>query len=51
MSNAMINIFVRVFQRRMSAGETFDEIADSYPGLTDEELYEIEQKLNEKGGD
>ncbi len=45
MSNAMLNIMVRVFKRRISGGETFEEIAESYPRLTDEELAKIKSRL------
>lgn len=45
MSNAMLNIFVRVFQRRMAAGESFEEVAKSYPSLSEDDLNEIRSKL------
>lgn len=41
MSEAKLNIMVRVFRRRIAGGETFEEIAESYPRLTDGELIEI----------
>ena len=48
MSNAMLNIYVRTFKRRMDAGETFEEILASYPRLTDEQAKEIKGALEEQ---
>lgn len=45
MSNAKLKLMVNVFRRRTEAGETFDEVAESYPKLTDEELDLIYQNL------
>lgn len=45
LSNAMVNIYVRVFLRRMADGETLDEIFESYPKLTAEERQQIIDKL------
>lgn len=45
MSKAMLNIYVRTFRRRMEAGETFDEIGESYPRLTDAQVQEIEDAI------
>lgn len=38
MSNAKLKLMINVFRRRIEAGETFEEVAESYPKLTDEEL-------------
>lgn len=45
MSNAKLKLMVNVFRRRIEAGETFEEVAESYPKLTDEELDLIYQNL------
>lgn len=45
MSNAKLKLMINVFQRRIEAGETFEEVAESYPKLTDEELYLIYRNL------
>lgn len=41
MSNAMLNIYVRTFKRRMDAGETFDDILANYPKLSSQEADQI----------
>lgn len=38
MDEKVRRLFVRVFKKRMSSGESFEDIADSYPKLTDKEL-------------
>ena len=43
MSDAKLNIMVRVFRRRIAGGETFEEVAESYPRLTDEEILQIKE--------
>lgn len=45
MSNAAKNIFVRVIKRRLSAGESLDDILDSYPKLTDAEKEELRKAV------
>lgn len=46
MSDAKLNIMVRVFRRRIIAGgETFEEVAESYPRLTDEEIVMIREHI------
>lgn len=45
MSNAKLKLMVNVFRRRIEAGETLEEVAESYPKLTDEELDLIYQNL------
>lgn len=45
MSNAKLKLMINVFRRRIEAGETFEEVAESYPKLTDEELDLIYQNL------
>ena len=45
MSDAALKVMVNVFRRRTEAGETFDEVAESYPKLTDEELELIRENL------
>lgn len=46
MINAMLNIYVRTFKRRMAAGETFEEVLESYPRLSPEAAEAIKMKLN-----
>lgn len=46
MSKVMLNIYVRTFKRRMGNGETFDEIMDSYPRLTEEQSQMIRDSIN-----
>lgn len=43
MSDAKLNIMIRVFRRRIAGGETFEEIAESYPRLTDEDILKIKE--------
>lgn len=38
MDEKVRRLFVRVFKKRMSSSESFEDIADSYPKLTDKEL-------------
>ena len=45
MSKAMLNIYIRTFKRRMESGETFEEILESYPRLTDEQAQEIKDAI------
>lgn len=45
MSNAKLKLMINVFRRRIEAGESFEEVAESYPKLTDEELDLIYQNL------
>lgn len=47
MSNAKLKLMINVFRRRIEAGESFEEVAESYPKLTDEELDLIYQNLYE----
>lgn len=47
MSNTKLKLMVTVFGRRMSAGETFEEIAADYPKLTSEDLEQIRNALNQ----
>ena len=45
MSNAELRLFTRVFKRRLASGETFEQIAESYPKLTAEDLEQIRNAL------
>jgi uncharacterized protein (DUF433 family) len=45
MSNAKLKLMINVFRRRIEAGESFEEVAESYPKLTNEELDLIYQNL------
>lgn len=47
MSNAQLKVVVRVFKRRIQNGESFEDIAESYPKLTDEELELIHRGVYE----
>ena len=41
----MLKIYVRVFERRLKAGESFEEIVMDYPKLTQDEIAEIKKAL------
>jgi hypothetical protein len=45
MSNAKLKLMINIFRRRIEAGESFEEVAESYPKLTNEELDLIYQNL------
>ncbi len=45
MSNAVKNIMVRAINKRLAAGETFEDIIKSYPRLTETEIEEIKKEL------
>ena len=45
MSKSMLKIYVRVFERRLKAGESFEEIVMDYPRLTQDEITEIKKTL------
>ena len=45
MSTAMLNIFVRTVQRRMSEGEELEAILNSYPKLTKEDKEQIREAV------
>lgn len=47
MSNAKLKLMIAVFSRRMEAGKTFEEVAESYPKLTTEDLEQIRNTLNQ----
>lgn len=47
MSSSALRIFVRVVQRRMAAGETLDEILESYPNLSEEDKEQIRKAVTE----
>ena len=38
MDEKIIRLFIRVFEKRIQNGESFEDVAESYPKLTDEEL-------------
>ena len=41
----MLKIYVRVFERRLKAGESFEEIVMDYPRLTEKEVAELKDAL------
>ena len=45
MSNAKLKLMVSVFKRRMLNGETFEQVARSYPKLTAVDIADIEEAL------
>ena len=45
MSNAKLKLMVSVFARRIAAGETFEEVAADYPKLTDDDLEQIKEVI------
>lgn len=46
MSNAMLNIYVRVIKKRMAGGEDLDVILSEYTKLTSSEISQILDKIN-----
>ena len=46
MSNAMLNIYVRVIKKRMVNGEDLDVILSEYTKLTSSEISQILDKIN-----
>lgn len=45
MSNLKKKLMVRVITKRMTAGETFDDIIADYPQLTESEIAEIREAV------
>lgn len=45
MTKSQLKLMVNVFRRRINHGETFEEIAESYPKLTAEDLEQIRAAL------
>lgn len=45
MSGAALKVMVNVFRRRTEAGETFEQVAESYPKLSAEDLEQIKSAL------
>lgn len=45
MTEYTLRVFVRVISRRLTQGETLDEILASYPNLTDEDKEQIREAL------
>lgn len=45
MTKSAKNIMVRVINRRMASGETFDEIIKDYPRLNPEEIKELREAV------
>ncbi|MEE0918684.1 MAG: antitoxin [Lachnospiraceae bacterium] len=45
MSKSMLKIYTRVFKRRMDAGESFEDIIQDYPKLTEKEVAELKEAL------
>lgn len=46
MNNAIKNVMLRVIRKRMAAGETFEDIIKSYPGLKKNEIAEIRKAFS-----
>lgn len=46
MSNAMLNIYVRVIKKRMADGEDLDVILSEYTKLTSSEISQILDRIN-----
>lgn len=49
MSNAMLNIFVRVIKKRIVAGEELEDILAEYINLSEEDKQQIRDKI--EGGE
>lgn len=45
MSEIKLRIMVRAFRIRIAGGETFEEIAQDYPALAEEDVQAIRQAL------
>ena len=45
MSKPQKNLMVRVINRRIASGETFDDIIKDYPKLTDAEVEELREAV------
>ena len=45
MSNAQLKVVVRVFKRRIQNGESFEDVAETYPKLTADELKKIKEMI------
>lgn len=45
MSKSMLKIYTRVFKKKMADGTTFEEVAEQYPKLTEEEIADIKAAL------
>lgn len=46
MSKIIKNILIRAVRNRMAAGETFEDIIKSYPGLKKNEIAEIREAFS-----
>lgn len=46
MSNAMLNIYIRVIKKRLNEGEDLDTILVDYTKLTEDEITLIREKIN-----
>lgn len=47
MSKSAKKIIVRVIKNKLSAGESFDDIIQNYPKLTEAEIEEIRKEITE----
>lgn len=47
MSKAVKNIMIRVIKAKLAAGEDFEDIIKDYPKLTQEDITEIQNELND----
>ena len=47
LSTLKLKIMVRAFRIRIKNGESFEDIATDYPALTDDDLQDIREALNE----
>lgn len=45
MSNAMLNIFVRVIKKRIATGEELEDILAEYSNLSEEDKQQIRDKI------
>ena len=46
MSNAMLNIYIRVIKKRLNEGEDLETILGDYTKLTEDEITLIREKIN-----
>ena len=46
MSNAMLNIYIRVIKKRLNEGEDLETILGDYMKLTEDEITLLREKIN-----
>lgn len=49
MTGSQLKLMVNIFKRRIAGGESFEEIAKDYPKLTEKDLKQIIEALEDGG--